>query len=192
MWYMTLWNSPWPPLQWGVVVSASLVAAVTDARTRKIPNRLVWPLMACGLAWSITVGSMSGAADALVGCVVMAMPFVALFLFAGGGAGDAKLMGALGTWLGVVNALVALTSVALSGVAFGLVVAATQKRLREVLKNSNQLLWMLFLIRNRDTEEGGPGQTSDTRTAYTIPYAVAVFAGVCVAGAGVLAWRAWL
>jgi len=148
--------------------------------------------MACGLAWAVTVGGISGLADGLVGCLVMAAPFVALFVFAGGGAGDAKLMGALGTWLGAVNALVALTSVALSGVVFGLATAVAQKRLREVMKNSYQLLWMLLFIRGRGTEESAHGQAAGIGTACTIPYGVAVFGGVCVAAAGVMVWRAWL
>ena len=122
--------------------------------------------------------------------VVMAAPFVALFVFAGGGAGDAKLMGALGTWLGAVNALVALTSVALAGVVFGLATAAVQKRLPEVMKNSYELLWMLLFFRGGCTEESAHGQAADTRAASTIPYGVAVFGGVCVAAAGVMIWRA--
>ena len=43
-----------------------------------------------------------------------------LFVFAGGGAGDAKMMGALGAWLGLANGVVALVAVALSGAVIGL------------------------------------------------------------------------
>jgi len=108
------------PIQWGVVIGASLVAALTDVHRRQIPNLLTFPLLACGLLTSFALRGPIGLADGLAACVILALPYVYLFVFANGGAGDAKLMAALGAWLGVFNGLVVLASVALAGVVLAI------------------------------------------------------------------------
>ena len=49
---LSLWNHPWAATQWGVVIGASLVAALVDARTFRIPNKLTFPLFGSGLVWA--------------------------------------------------------------------------------------------------------------------------------------------
>lgn len=75
------------PLQWGVVLGASLVAAWTDLAARRIPNRLTIPVFLLGLLWSTARGGPAGLADSLGGAGVMMLPMVLLFLLVGGGAG---------------------------------------------------------------------------------------------------------
>ena len=100
MWAATLWDHNMLPLQWGVVIGTALAAAVCDLRTRRVPNLLTGPIVLAGLAWGIWVGGWAGLADSVAGCLLLAIPYVLLFVFAGGGAGDAKLMGAIGSrWL---------------------------------------------------------------------------------------------
>ena len=103
-------------LQWGVVIGASLVAAAFDLQTRRIPNALTMPLLLAGLIRAIWLGRLLGLADAAAACFLLAMPFVLLFVFAGGGAGDAKLMGAIGAWLGLAQGMRVLLCVAAAGI----------------------------------------------------------------------------
>jgi prepilin peptidase CpaA len=81
------------------------VCAVTDLRTRKIPNKLTLPAFALGLVYQFVFHphgetiwlSLFDAGKAF------SLGFGALFilwLIGGGGGGDAKLMGALSVWLG--------------------------------------------------------------------------------------------
>ena len=51
---------------------------------------------------------------------MLALPFVVLFVLASGGAGDAKMMGAIGTWLGVKGGAIALIAVLLAGAFCGM------------------------------------------------------------------------
>src|SRR5687768_7423149 len=113
MWATTLQNHPSPLLQWGAVLGATAVAAFTDSRARRIPNWLTGPVLAAGLIQAVVVGGGAGLADSLAAMLMLALPYIVLFLFAGGGAGDAKLMGALGSWLGLVQGAVVLGLVAL-------------------------------------------------------------------------------
>lgn len=111
MWLTTLWEQGLQPVPWAVVVAASLVAAMTDIASRRIPNILTGPLLLGGVVWAAWTAGPSGLADSISACVLLALPYVLLFLFAGGGAGDAKLMGAVGAWLGMVNGLIVLSCV---------------------------------------------------------------------------------
>jgi prepilin signal peptidase PulO-like enzyme (type II secretory pathway) len=85
--------------QWGVVFGTSLAAAIFDLRSKRIPNALTIPLLVAGLVWATWIGGLSGLGNAAAACFLLALPYVFLFLFAKGGAGDAKLMGAIGAWL---------------------------------------------------------------------------------------------
>ena len=100
---MTPWDFVSYTLPWGVVLLTSLAGAVTDLHARRVPNRLTFPVLLGGLLWATYEGGAAGLADAAGACVLLALPFVLLFVLANGGAGDAKLMGALGAWLGVAR-----------------------------------------------------------------------------------------
>lgn len=89
-----------------VFISAlTAVAAVTDLRTRRIPNLLTVPAFGLGLVYQLVFHPY---ADTIVGSLMnagsaFALGFGALFvlwLIGGGGGGDAKLMGAISVWMG--------------------------------------------------------------------------------------------
>jgi prepilin peptidase CpaA len=138
--------------------------------------------------WAASVAGLSGLTDAALGCVVLTAPFVFLFVFAGGGAGDAKLMGALGAWLGVRHGLVALVCVVIAGGVLGLAFALAQKRLGPVFRNFGGLLHRLLIhlairsFRNLTLELPKPPKLN------RMPYGPAIFVGVCVAAMGVNLW----
>ncbi len=76
------------------------VAAVSDLRTRKIPNKLTVPVFFLGLLYQGVFHGTSGLLEAghafLFGFGIL---FV-LWIIGGGGGGDVKLVGALSVWLG--------------------------------------------------------------------------------------------
>ena len=179
-----------PQLQWGVVISASLVAAAVDLRTRRIPNLLTAPLLLAGWVCAVFLGGFAGLADAAAASFLLGLPFVLLFVFAGGGAGDAKLMAALGAWLGVLNGTVVLVAVLFSGALVALAYALATQQVRAVMTNLNRMatsVLALALAREGfDEERHGSPKTSDMQS---IPYAVAIFLGTCIAAGGLLLWR---
>ncbi|MFO0982157.1 MAG: A24 family peptidase [Planctomycetota bacterium] len=187
MWATTLWHHGLPLVQWGVTCGASALAAVIDARTRRIPNWITGPTFLAGMIWSCWMGGWAGGADALVAGLALALPYVLLFAFAGGGAGDAKLMAAVGAWLGLINGGVALFAVALCGVVLGLVYAAIRKQSRASLVNAWWLALSLLasLMQRRTANAAGAPPAARA----TVPYGVAICAGVIVAAIGVGYWR---
>ena len=107
--------------QWGVIISASLVSAIWDVRSRRIPNMITFPLLLAGLIWATWHGGLSSLAEAAGACVLLALPYVFLFVFANGGAGDAKLMGAIGAWLGFKQGIIVLCCVATAGIILAII-----------------------------------------------------------------------
>src|SRR6056297_2650346 len=108
MW-TALWHDSVPLIQWATVLGASLAAAGWDIRCRRIPNFLTGPVLLAGLIWAAASAGWAGLGDSLAAAALLGLPYVVLFLQCGGGAGDAKLMMALGAWLGLVNGVVVLT-----------------------------------------------------------------------------------
>lgn len=191
MWTMTLWNDGRPLVQWGVVIGASLAAALFDLAVRRIPNRLTGPLLLAGLAWAVYVGRLSGLCDAAISCVILALPYVLLFLFAGGGAGDAKMMGAIGAWVGLVNGIVVLCAVSVSAVLLGIGFAVAGKRLRPAMANMGYFLYgLLFVVLGRGKMKDRRELFPRTADMQKMPYGIAILAGVCIAAGGVMLWRA--
>ena len=173
--------------QWGVVIGASLVAAFGDVKTQRVPNALTFPLAAAGLIWAAWRGGVAGAAEATGACVLLALPYVFLFIFAGGGAGDAKLMGAIGTWLGLKQSVVILLCVAIAGIVLAIARAISQRRLNFVL-TSVLISIYTFLICVAGGRRPSPAseRTDDAARqpgGLNVPYGVAIALGVCAAAA---------
>ena len=57
--------------QWGVILVASLVAALWDLKSRRIPNVLTLPLLAAGLIQSAWFDGFDGLKSSLLATVVL-------------------------------------------------------------------------------------------------------------------------
>ena len=176
-------------IQWGIVIGVSLVAAVSDLRTRRIPNILTFPVLVSGLIWAGCMGGLAGIVNSIVACVWLALPFLLLFVFAGGGAGDAKLMGAVGVWLGFSEGTIVLLCVMAVGIILSLFKATINRKLKTVLTNVFISVYTFIVyVLSRRTKELVVSRTGFIveTDALTVPYGIAIFAGVCVAGSLIL------
>lgn len=109
-----------PAWVWMLLVAACLLASFTDLRSMRIPNWLTLPLLAAGLAYGLARGGMPGLGDAASGMAIAGAIFVAAYAVAGGGAGDAKLMMALGSWLGLDPSVVLVLGVTICGAVWAI------------------------------------------------------------------------
>ena len=114
----------------GVVwfVSAMLIeAAVIDGRQLRVPNWLTFPMAAAGLIYAAATGGGPALWMSLAGAAVGLALLLPLHAIGGMGAGDVKLLAAMGAWVGpsitlgaflatgVVGGLMALVMIARSG-----------------------------------------------------------------------------
>jgi prepilin peptidase CpaA len=184
-----LWVHPNPYVQWGIVLVCTMAAALVDVRTGRIPNWLTGTIWLAGLTAAVTFAGLPGAVDALAGCVVMAAPFVLLFLV-GGGAADAKLMGAIGMWLGFANGVVALLAVLIVGAVVGICYAIVRQRSQSVLANLWQMATGMLGVAFRTHKLADvPAMLPQNTAMVPMPYGVSIFLGVAVSAAGLLAFR---
>jgi len=178
------------PLQWGAILGASLTAAVWDVTDRRIPNVLTGALLLGGLVWATWVGKAWGLADSVVACLMLALPYVILFLFAGGGAGDAKLMGAIGAWTGVINGLVVLFAVAVAGIVLAVIHALVRRQVRATAAGVGGFFLRLLYARGTfkvQTADKSADNTTNPRNA--MPYGLAILLGTAAAAVGLWIWR---
>jgi prepilin peptidase CpaA len=123
-----------------VVAAGAAAATIVDLRTRRIPNELTAALsgVGIGLAAAGVTGISGGAAIAgfFVGLCLM-LPGYAL---GATGAGDVKLMAAMGAVLGPVMVLSAFLFTAVSGGVIALAVAVRRRRLGATLAGTGRML----------------------------------------------------
>jgi prepilin peptidase CpaA len=184
-----LWVHPNPYWQWGLVLACAGLAAVLDVRTGRIPNWLTGGIWLGGLIASSAACGFAGAGDAILGCLVMATPFVLLFLV-GGGAADAKLMGAIGMWLGFANGVIALLAVLAVGAVLGIGYAVARQRTTGTLANLWQMTVGVLGVATRTHKLADvPDLLPQQSAMIPMPYGLSIFLGVALAAAGVLAFR---
>jgi prepilin peptidase CpaA len=160
----------------GAALLFASIACWTDVRTRRIPNVLTFGAAGAGLAFHAFF-SGSGPLTALAGWLTGVLFFSPLFLLRGMGAGDLKLLGALGAWLGPLMALrIGLWS-ALAGGVLAILVALAHGYVGQALRNVWLLLshWRVAGITPLDS------LTLDKGTGPRLAYAVPLMVGLMVA-----------
>ena len=95
---------PKDPITFTILLAAlgllTSFATLWDQRYFKIPNKLTLPFFGAGLVYQCVFNGLPGLGDASLGFLVGFGTLFVLWMIGGGGAGDAKLMGALSVWLG--------------------------------------------------------------------------------------------
>ncbi len=152
-----------------LAVALALIAGWTDWRSRRIPNWLTVPGLLLGVAANGLAAGWPGVKSSLLGVglgLLLLLPFVLLRSL---GAGDWKLAGAVGAFVGpgmLVDLLV--LSVFVAGImAFGLVIY--KRRLGQTLRNIGHLLASLFTF-----HMPGPEVSLDNPQSLKVPYGVAL------------------
>lgn len=188
MW-TTLWNTDMPWLQWAVVILASIVAAAWDLAEHRIPNVLTGLLFLAGVAWATVAGGSSGLIESLLACLILSFPYILLFAFGGGGAGDAKMMAAIGAWLGLINGLVALACVSMAGVILGIVFISCRKSLSAAGTMIGSMIVRMAVFLSSPRSDLKTCLTPQGEPLTKMPYGLAILLGVCLAGGVIAVWR---
>ena len=105
-----------------------IIAAIIDMRTYRIPNLVTYPAMLIALIWHTITSGVSGLSFSFVGLLVGIGLFSVLFFMGVMGAGDAKLMGAVGAVIGSRGVLNASLFTAVAGGVFALILLLAHYR----------------------------------------------------------------
>jgi prepilin peptidase CpaA len=155
---------------WAVAIGVTLVAAFVDYRSRKIPNWLTVPAFFTGLILRTALFGWPGAKSALEGAGLALVLLLPLVLMRALGAGDWKLMGAVGAFLGPLMFLfVLLGSILCSGI-MAIVEMARTHRVRETFSNLYVLVQGFFTFGLK----ANPKISLDNPELLKLPFGVAV------------------
>ena len=155
---------------WISLIGVTLLAAWLDFRTRKIPNWLTVPAFILGVALRTVLGGWPGAKASLEGAGLALALLLPLVLLRALGAGDWKLMGAAGAFLGPILFLfVLLGSIFVSGL-MAVVEMMRTRRVRETFHNMLVLIRGFFSFGLR----ANPKISLDNPKLLKLPFGVAV------------------
>jgi prepilin peptidase CpaA len=93
-----------------------------DLRVQKIPNLLTYPTMGVALAYHFMRSGLDGALFSAGGLALGIAILIVPYLMGGMGAGDTKLLGAVGAMLGAKGVFVTFLFTALVGGVYALIV----------------------------------------------------------------------
>ena len=176
-----------PPLVIRVVlVLLVIVASLFDLRKHRIPNWLTIAGVILAIALNTFLFEMAGLWYSLKGLGLAFAVYFVLYLLRGMGAGDVKLMAAVGAAVGPYNWLGILFLTALIGGAAALVLAGSKGRMRRTFVN----MWLLLmsLRQGRAPYRDNPELDVQSDRALRLPHGVVIAGGTLAFLAAALIW----
>ena len=158
------------------ILAIAAAASITDVTTRRIPNMLTFGAAAAALLVRGVLFGMPGVIDASAGWLTGFIIVFPLFFVRGLGAGDVKLIAALGAWFGAVDAVWLALYTAVVGGIVGIGYSLARGYLRTALTNIKVIgsHWMYSGF------QPVPGITLDNAERPRLPYALPIFFGTMV------------
>ena len=162
------------PLQALAALFVAFVAMIWDVRTRRIPNALTLGAAVAAIAFGAVSDGVWGLGMSAAGWLVGAALFLPFFALGGMGAGDVKLLAALGAWLGPADAVWLAIFASIAGGVLAAIVSVYHGYLRQAGTN----VW-LMLMQWRAVGPGPvPGMTLRDTRGPRLAYAVPIAAGL--------------
>ena len=158
------------------ILFVAAVAATTDLRTRRIPNVLTFPAAAAAFGYFLAAYGLPGLGWSAAGWAVGVLLFLPFFALGGLGAGDVKLLGALGAWLGPIGAVSLSFHTAIAGGVAALIVVLASGAFKQSFKN----LWLLLMFWRTSGVRAMPGLTLQTSNSPRLAYGVPIALGALI------------
>lgn len=157
-------------------LTCASIASLYDLHSRRIPNWLTGPAILFGLFLHLALGGAGQLGLSALTGVTAGGIFLLFFLAGGMGAGDVKLMAAVGCLAGMAHIAEILIATVMVGSLMGIALALYRGRLRETLVN------VIKLVQHHRSE----GFKTHTELNVTnpetlrLPYAVPIAAGCLI------------
>ena len=158
------------------VVTMAVIACITDLRSRRIPNVLTFGGALLGVAFHLATSGWSGGMASIGGWVVGILLFLPFFALRGMGAGDVKLLAALGAWLGPMQVVWLALFTSIAGGVIAIAVAASRGYLRQLFRNFSDMLLFWYVAGPKPV----PEQTLETSASPRLAYAIPIFVGTVI------------
>lgn len=167
-----------PPHLQILLLALVLAAAAYDLKIRKIPNWLSLSGVVLGVGLNTLRSGVAGLQFALLGSALALLIYFPLFLLRGMGAGDVKLMAAVGALAGPRCWLLIFLATALLGGLASLVLVVHKKRVHATLSNLSTIVFEL--LRARSPSQKDPALDFRHQQAIGLPHGVLIAIGSVV------------
>ena len=157
-----------------IALVLAVIAAVVDVQQHRIPNWLTYPGIVLGLSLRGFLLGWKGLASAVEGCLVAGGIMLIFYIVRAMGAGDVKLMGALGALIGPHHAVVVLVATGIFGGLLGICFAFYRGKIGATLKN----LGTVLRFHASAGLQAHPDLNLDNPAALRMPYGLAIALGM--------------
>jgi len=158
-------------------LAIAVVGATVDVRQQRIPNWLTYPGLLLGIILRFAFLGWHGLTTALGGALLAGGIVLLFYLVRAMGAGDVKLLAAVGSFVGPRQAFVILLATAIAGGILALVYALLRRRLWLTLKN----LGSVVAFHSWGGIKAHPNLNLDNPSALRMPYGLAIATGTLYA-----------
>jgi prepilin peptidase CpaA len=168
---------PLPPFLRFVLAAIVIVAAYFDIRWRRIPNWLTLPsfLLAFALSAFLADFPMRGVRHAALGLLAAMIVYLPLYLLRGMGAGDVKLMAAIGALVGWRDWLAIFILSSIVGGILAIALMIGKGRVRRTFANTGHIVWEMVHLRAPHLKSA-EFDVSNPR-AFTLPHGAVIALG---------------
>lgn len=177
-------------LSLAAIITALIGAVLTDFREHRIPNSLCLCLISFGFIFQVSLTGWSGIAMGLSGLIAGLLLFLPFYLLKGMGAGDVKMLAAIGVALGPLYILLAAGYTLIAGGIMGLIwwlanrffrLGDAKETVAQIIYQAKQYFFSVwFFLRTRQRlSVPEPGELQ-TEYSTRFPYALAISCGTMV------------
>ena len=121
-----------------------IIASIQDVISLRIPNWVTLPGLAVGLFYFSLTRGYEGFLFSLIGALTGLGLLIIPYIIGGTGAGDVKLMGAVGSFLGAQGVFIVFILSCILGGAYALFLLASKGLLFSTFKRYGKILWCLI------------------------------------------------
>jgi prepilin peptidase CpaA len=155
------------------VLTILILSAIIDLRTQKIPNIITYSSMLAALCLHTANNGMSGLIFSLKGIAAGIALLIVPYMMSGMGAGDAKLMGVVGSFLGAKATFEAFLLIGVCGGVYSVALILIRREMfKGFLSEKIVLLTSIVLLKQYK-----PLETKTSRQRPRIKYGVAIAFG---------------
>ncbi len=160
---------------WVILVPGILYASWVDGKEQRVPNWLNALLLSAGIAMQCGHPQGGGLGRALGGALVGFGVLIVPWVIHGMGAGDVKLMTAIGAWFGPAMTLWAFVVGALLGAVIAVVMIVCSGRVRQACTNMTTIMVKMSNPSHWFTDFGGAKSFGET--SQLLPYGIPLTMG---------------
>src|SRR5216683_3442577 len=131
-----------------IPLAAVLLAALTDLKSFKIHNIVSIPLLFSGMAYHAMAHGWEAFAASLLGALFGFFVLMPLYIAGGMGAGDVKLLAAVGAWLGLPQTFYVFVASSLAAGIYALALMTWYQTGGEIVGNL-KIIWHRMKILGR-------------------------------------------